>query len=82
MFFARYWGSSFPFSALAGSMAAKRKVPAGTGTLETHTPLFGILLIGVVVIIGALTFIPALALGDRRAPRALRREVGRAGKSE
>jgi K+-transporting ATPase ATPase A chain len=62
MFFARYW-IIIPVLALAGSMAAKRKVPAGAGTLETHTPLFIFFLIGVVVIIGALTFIPALALG-------------------
>jgi K+-transporting ATPase ATPase A chain len=62
MFFARYW-IIIPVLALAGSMAAKKKVPAGAGTLETHTPLFIFFLIGVVVIIGALTFIPALALG-------------------
>jgi K+-transporting ATPase ATPase A chain len=62
MFFARYW-IIIPVLALAGSMAAKKKVPAGAGTLETHTPLFVFFLIGVVVIIGALTFIPALALG-------------------
>jgi K+-transporting ATPase ATPase A chain len=62
MFFARYW-IIIPVLALAGSMAAKKKVPAGAGTLETHTPLFICFLIGVVVIIGALTFIPALALG-------------------
>jgi potassium-transporting ATPase potassium-binding subunit len=62
MFFARYW-IIIPVLALAGSMAAKKKVPAGAGTLETHTPLFILFLIGVIVIIGALTFIPALALG-------------------
>ena len=62
MFFARYW-IIIPVLALAGSMAEKKKVPAGAGTLETHTPLFIFFLIGVVVIIGALTFIPALALG-------------------
>jgi K+-transporting ATPase ATPase A chain len=62
MFFARYW-IIIPVLALAGSMAAKKKVPAGAGTLETHTPLFVFFLVGVVVIIGALTFIPALALG-------------------
>ena len=38
-------------------------MPAGPGTLPTHTPLFVALLIGVVVLVGALTFIPALALG-------------------
>jgi K+-transporting ATPase ATPase A chain len=62
MFFARYW-IIIPVLALAGSMAAKKRIPAGAGTLETHTPLFVFFLIGVVVIIGALTFIPALALG-------------------
>ncbi|MDE3224967.1 MAG: potassium-transporting ATPase subunit KdpA, partial [Nitrospirota bacterium] len=41
----------------------KRPVPVGPGTLSTHTPLFVVLLIGVVVLVGALTFIPALALG-------------------
>jgi K+-transporting ATPase ATPase A chain len=62
MFFARYW-IIIPVLALAGSLAAKKKVPAGPGTLETHTPLFVFFLIGVVVVIGALTFFPALALG-------------------
>ena len=42
---------------------AKKLVPAGPGTLPTHTPLFVVMLIGVVIIVGALTFIPALALG-------------------
>jgi K+-transporting ATPase ATPase A chain len=62
MFFARYW-IIIPVLALAGSMATKKKVPAGPGTLETHTPLFVFFLIGVVIVIGALTFFPALALG-------------------
>jgi K+-transporting ATPase ATPase A chain len=62
MFFARYW-IIIPVLALAGSMVTKKKVPAGAGTLETHTPLFILFLVGVVVIIGALTFFPALALG-------------------
>jgi K+-transporting ATPase ATPase A chain len=62
MFFARYW-IIVPVLALAGSMVAKKKVPAGAGTLETHTPLFIFFLIGVVIVIGALTFFPALALG-------------------
>jgi K+-transporting ATPase ATPase A chain len=52
-----------PILAMAGSLAAKRAAPAGAGTLPTHTPLFVLLLILVVVIVGALTFIPALALG-------------------
>ncbi len=62
MFFARFW-IIIPVLALAGSLAAKKKVPAGPGTLETHTPLFVFFLFGVVVVIGALTFFPALALG-------------------
>ena len=49
--------------ALAGSLAAKRIVPAGEGTLPTHTPLFVVLLVGIVIIVGALTFLPSLALG-------------------
>jgi K+-transporting ATPase ATPase A chain len=49
--------------AIAGSLAAKEPVPAGPGTFPTHTPLFVGLLVGVVVIVGALTFFPVLALG-------------------
>jgi len=49
--------------AIAGSLAAKEQVPAGPGTFPTHTPLFVGLLVGVVLIVGALTFFPALALG-------------------
>jgi K+-transporting ATPase ATPase A chain len=52
-----------PVLAIAGSLAAKKTVPAGPGTLPTHTPLFVVLLIGTVLMIGALTFVPALALG-------------------
>jgi len=62
MFFARYW-LAIPTLAIAGSLAGKKLVPPGAGTLPTHTPLFVALLIGVVVIVGALTFFPALALG-------------------
>ena len=62
MFFARYW-LVIPALAIAGSLARKKKVPAGAGTLPTHTPLFGAWLIGVIMIVGALSFIPALALG-------------------
>ena len=62
MLFARYW-LAIPTLAIAGSLAAKTIVPAGPGTLPTHTPLFAGLLIGVVLLVGALTFIPALALG-------------------
>ena len=52
-----------PALALAGALAGKKVIPAGKGTLATDTPLFGGLLIGVILIVGALTFFPALALG-------------------
>ncbi len=52
-----------PILALAGSLAGKKVVPAGAGTLATDTPIFVGLLIGVILIVGALTFFPALALG-------------------
>jgi K+-transporting ATPase ATPase A chain len=62
MLFARYW-LAVPTLAIAGALARKKIVPAGPGTLPTHTPLFVSLLIGVVVLVGALTFVPGLALG-------------------
>ena len=63
MFFARYW-LAIPALAIGGSLALKKKVPAaGAGTLATHTPLFILWLIAVVIIVGALGFLPALALG-------------------
>jgi K+-transporting ATPase ATPase A chain len=62
MFFARYW-LIVPALAIAGSLVQKKKVPAGSGTLPTHTPLFATWLIGVILIVGALSFIPVLALG-------------------
>lgn len=62
MFCARYW-LVVPTLAIAGSLAKKRLVPPSSGTLPTHTPLFVSMLVGVVLIVGALTFIPALALG-------------------
>ena len=49
--------------AIAGSLAAKERIPAGPGTFPTHTPLFVGLLVSVVLIVGALTFFPVLALG-------------------
>lgn len=58
----RYW-VMIPALAIAGSLAAKRRVPVTAGTLPTHTPLFVFLLVGVVLLLGALTFVPALALG-------------------
>jgi len=62
MFFARFW-IIVPVLALAGSIVTKKKVPAGPGTLPTHDLLFVLWLVGVVIVIGALTFFPALALG-------------------
>ena len=62
MLASRYW-IAVPALAIAGALARKKLVPAGLGTLPTHTPLFVAMLIGVVIIVGALTFIPALALG-------------------
>jgi potassium-transporting ATPase potassium-binding subunit len=52
-----------PVLAIAGSLAAKKSVPLGAGTLPTHTPLFVVLLVAVVIVIGALSFFPSLALG-------------------
>ncbi|MGB2774959.1 MAG: potassium-transporting ATPase subunit KdpA [Anaerolineae bacterium] len=62
MLISRYW-LAIPALAIAGSLVSKKKVPAGAGTLPTHTPLFIAWLIGVIVIVGALSFIPALGLG-------------------
>ena len=62
MLFARYW-LAIPVLALAGALAAAKHVPASAGTLPTHTPLFVVVLLGTVVTVGALTFVPALALG-------------------
>jgi K+-transporting ATPase ATPase A chain len=62
MFFGRFW-AKVPILAIAGSLAAKKLTPVGAGTLATHTPLFVALLIGTVLLVAALTFFPALALG-------------------
>jgi K+-transporting ATPase ATPase A chain len=62
MFFGRFW-VKIAALALAGSLAKKKIVPSSAGTLPTHTPLFVAMLVGVIVIVGALTFIPSLALG-------------------
>ena len=62
MLLSRFW-LAVPTLALAGSLARKKHVPAGPGTLPTDTPLFVLLLIGVIVMVSALTFLPALALG-------------------
>jgi len=52
-----------PALAMAGSLSQKKIVPASSGTLPSHTPLFIGWLIGVIIIVGALSFVPALALG-------------------
>ena len=62
MFFARF-PLAIGMLAIAGSLAAKKQVPISAGTLPTHTPLFIVLLACTVIVIGALTFLPALALG-------------------
>jgi len=54
---------AIPTLALAGSLAKKKKTPESAGTLPTHTPLFIAWLITVVILVGALNFFPALALG-------------------
>ena len=62
MFLARFT-LAIGMLAIAGSLAAKKHVPPSAGTLPTHTPLFVVLLASTVIVIGALTFLPALALG-------------------
>lgn len=57
------FGVMVPVPAMAGALAAKKRTPAGAGTLPTHTPLFVLLLVAVVVVVGARSFFPALALG-------------------
>jgi len=62
MLIGRYW-LAVPMLAVAGSLARKKIVPTSSGTLATHTPLFVLMLAGVVALVGALSFFPALALG-------------------
>jgi potassium-transporting ATPase potassium-binding subunit len=62
MFFGRYW-LAIPALAIAGSLAQKKKLPVSSGTLPTHNMLFVLWLISVVIIVGALSFLPALSLG-------------------
>ena len=62
MLFGRYW-AMIPTLAIAGSLVRKKHVPPSVGTLPTHTPLFIFWLIAVVIIVGALSFFPALSLG-------------------
>ena len=62
MWFGRF-GVIVPVLAMAGSLAAKKRLAATSGTLPTHGPLFVTLLIGTVLLIGLLNYVPALALG-------------------
>jgi K+-transporting ATPase ATPase A chain len=62
MWIGRYW-LMIPVLAIAGSLARKRATAVTAGTLPTHGPLFVTMLVGVVLMVGALTFLPALALG-------------------
>jgi K+-transporting ATPase ATPase A chain len=62
MLIGRYW-LAIAVLAMAGSLAAKKKVPVSSGTLPTHSPLFVFWLIAVIVIVGSLSFLPALSLG-------------------
>ncbi|WP_025120267.1 MULTISPECIES: potassium-transporting ATPase subunit KdpA [unclassified Serratia (in: enterobacteria)] len=62
MFVGRF-GVILPVLAIAGSLCVKKRQPAGNGTLPTYGPLFIGLLVGTILLVGALTFVPALALG-------------------
>ncbi|KUZ38088.1 MULTISPECIES: potassium-transporting ATPase subunit KdpA [Burkholderia cepacia complex] len=62
MWFGRL-GTIVPVLAIAGSLAEKKRIAVTAGTLPTHGPLFVILLLGTVILVGALTYVPALALG-------------------
>jgi len=62
MWFGRF-GSIIPVLAIAGALAAKKRIATTAGSLPTHGPLFVVLLLGTVVLVGALTYVPAFALG-------------------
>ena len=62
MWLGRFW-PIVAVLAIAGSLAAKKRIPVSEGTMPTHGPTFVVLLIGTVLLVGALTFVPALALG-------------------
>jgi potassium-transporting ATPase potassium-binding subunit len=62
MWFGRF-GTIVPILAIAGSLAAKKRLAVNAGTLPTHGPLFVVLLLGTLLLVGALTYVPALALG-------------------
>jgi K+-transporting ATPase ATPase A chain len=72
MLVGRYW-VIVPVLALAGALARKKRIPVNAGTLPTHTPLFVGLLVGTIVLVGALTFIPALGLGPSSSTSSCRR---------
>jgi K+-transporting ATPase ATPase A chain len=76
MLIGRYW-IAIPGLAIAGSLARKKRIPTSPGTLPTHTLLFVILLVSVTLIIGALTFFPALALGPIVEHLTLGEQYGR-----
>jgi potassium-transporting ATPase potassium-binding subunit len=57
------FGVIVPVLAIAGALASKKRVPVGAGTMPTHGPLFVALLIGTVLLVGLLNYVPALALG-------------------
>ena len=67
------YGVLIPVLAIAGALAAKGRIPASAGTLPTHRPLFIGMLIGVIVLVGALTFLPALVLGPVAAHQEMTR---------
>src|SRR5262249_57716836 len=62
MWLGRFW-PIVAVLAVAGSLAAKKRVPVSDGTMPTHGPTFVVLLIGTVLLVGALTFVPALDHG-------------------
>ena len=75
MLIGRYW-IAIPALAIAGSLVRKKVTPSSSGTLETHTLLFIILLVSVTIIIGALSFLPAIALGPLVEHLMLWRQYG------
>jgi K+-transporting ATPase ATPase A chain len=62
MWLGRFWPIVAAL-AIAGSLAAKKRIPVSEGTMPTHGPLFIALLIGTIILIGVLNYVPALALG-------------------
>jgi K+-transporting ATPase ATPase A chain len=71
MLIGRFW-VAIPALAIAGSLVNERKAPHSSGTLPTHTPLFVAWLVAVVIVVGALSFVPALSLGPLAEQLALR----------